>query len=52
MTVNVEDWQNKQAIMQLTSPNEMGELFKVMQLTKNLDLKLSGYTLKDMIYRL
>ncbi len=51
-TTQAADWQAKQAIMQLTSPSEMGELFKVIQLTKNLDLQLSGFTLKDMRYRL
>ncbi|OGT48882.1 MAG: hypothetical protein A3E82_04080 [Gammaproteobacteria bacterium RIFCSPHIGHO2_12_FULL_38_11] len=34
--------QNRQ-IMKLTSPNEMGELFKVMGLTKNYEAELMGF---------
>lgn len=52
ITQQAADLQAKQAIMQLTSPSEMGELFKVIQLTKNLDLQLSGFKLKDMRFRL
>lgn len=37
----------KQAIKQLTQPSEMGELFKVIALTKNLDLDLVGFQLHD-----
>jgi len=37
----------KQAIKQLTQPCEMGELFKVMALTKNLELALTGFQLND-----
>ncbi|WP_415582801.1 SAM-dependent methyltransferase, partial [Legionella worsleiensis] len=37
----------KQAIKQLTDPSEMGELFKVIALTKNLDIDLAGFLLID-----
>ncbi len=37
----------KQAIKQLTHPSEMGELFKVIALTKDLDLDLNGFLLND-----
>jgi SAM-dependent MidA family methyltransferase len=37
----------RQAIKQLTHPSEMGELFKVIALTKNLDLDLNGFQLHD-----
>ena len=42
-----EQFQAKQAIKQLTQPSEMGELFKVIALTKNLDLDLNGFQLQD-----
>jgi SAM-dependent MidA family methyltransferase len=38
---------SSQAVKQLIQPNEMGELFKVMALTKNLDLTLQGFLLQD-----
>lgn len=37
----------KQAIKQLTHPSEMGELFKVMALSKNLDRDFRGFQLHD-----
>jgi SAM-dependent MidA family methyltransferase len=37
----------KQAIKQLTHPSEMGELFKVIALTKNIDIDLHGFLLND-----
>ena len=37
----------KQAIKQLTQPSEMGELFKVIALTKNMDIDLNGFQLQD-----
>lgn len=37
----------KQAIKQLTHPSEMGELFKVIALCKNIDLDLNGFLLND-----
>lgn len=37
----------KQAIKQLTHPSEMGELFKVIALTKDLDFDLNGFLLND-----
>jgi SAM-dependent MidA family methyltransferase len=40
-------FKEKQALKQLTLPHEMGELFKVMALTKQLDLDLQGFLLND-----
>lgn len=40
------------AIHLLTSPAEMGELFKVMALGKNFDCPLSGFALNDKRHRL
>lgn len=37
----------QQAIKQLTHPSEMGELFKVIALTKQLDIALQGFQLYD-----
>lgn len=37
----------QQAVKQLIQPNDMGELFKVMALTKNLDLALNGFQYHD-----
>lgn len=37
----------QQAVKQLIQPNEMGELFKVIALTKQLDLALNGFQLQD-----
>ena len=42
-----EQFQAKQAIKQLTQPSEMGELFKVIALTKNIEIDLSGFQLQD-----
>ena len=39
--------QNKQAVKQLTHPHEMGELFKVIALTKDLEIDLNGFQLLD-----
>lgn len=36
----------------LTSPAEMGELFKVMALAKQFDHELSGFSIRDMRGRL
>lgn len=44
--------EEKQAIQLLTSPAEMGELFKVMALGKNFDLPLLGFRNHDQRYRL
>lgn len=38
---------NQQAVKQLTHPSEMGELFKVIALTKDLDVPLTGFQLHD-----
>jgi SAM-dependent MidA family methyltransferase len=37
----------QQAVKILTQPSEMGELFKVMALTKHLDFPLTGFQLND-----
>ncbi|CAM3031583.1 Uncharacterized ACR, COG1565 [Legionella steigerwaltii] len=37
----------KQAIKQLTHPSEMGELFKVIALSKNVEISLNGFLLND-----
>jgi len=37
----------QQAVKQLVQPSEMGELFKVIALTKGLDIDLSGFQLQD-----
>lgn len=44
--------QQSQQIQILTAPHEMGELFKVMAFTKNLDFPLQGFSLRDHRYRL
>lgn len=36
-----------QAVKKLTLPSEMGELFKVMALTRNIDAPLRGFALSD-----
>ncbi len=40
-------FRQQQAVKLLTQPNEMGELFKVMALTKAWDKPLSGFQLQD-----
>jgi len=42
-----ESFRATQAIKQLLQPSEMGELFKVIALTKNLTLDLNGFQLHD-----
>lgn len=42
-----EQFQAKQATKQLIQPNEMGELFKVIALTKNLEIDINGFQLHD-----
>jgi SAM-dependent MidA family methyltransferase len=41
-----------QQVKLLTLPSEMGELFKVMALTKNMDIPLQGFALQDLRNRL
>lgn len=41
-----------QQMKTLTLPSEMGERFKVMGLSKNIDLPVPGFRLQDMRYRL
>lgn len=43
----VEQLRAKQAIKQLTQPSEMGELFKVIALNKNMEIDLNGFQLLD-----
>ena len=45
-------WHVAQQIQKLTSPAEMGELFKALALTKNVDMQLQGFTLRDQRGRL
>lgn len=40
-------WQDSNAIKKLTLPSEMGELFKVMALTKDLSIPLRGFSWQD-----
>jgi SAM-dependent MidA family methyltransferase len=41
------DYRAQQAVKQLVQPSEMGELFKVMALTKSVQVPLSGFQLHD-----
>jgi SAM-dependent MidA family methyltransferase len=43
----VDQYQQSQAIKKLTLPAQMGELVKVIALSKELDLKLRGFELQD-----
>jgi SAM-dependent MidA family methyltransferase len=43
-----ENWGISQAIKKLVLPSEMGELFKVMALTKDLSVPMVGFEMKDM----
>jgi SAM-dependent MidA family methyltransferase len=43
-----KSYQTAQQIKRLVLPSEMGELFKVMALGKNITMPLSGFTLQDM----
>lgn len=52
MLGNAEDMTTNQAVKILTLPSEMGELFKVIGLSKDLDLPLQGFTLNDARRRL
>jgi len=49
---DVERWHVAQQIQKLTSPAEMGELFKVLALTRDLDIALEGFTFRDQRARL
>ncbi len=48
----IEVFEANQAIKMLTLPTEMGELFKVMALTKYLDIDLLAFQRNDQRYRL
>jgi SAM-dependent MidA family methyltransferase len=43
----LEQMSAKQAIKQLTQPSEMGELFKVIALSKEMDMTFNGFLLND-----
>lgn len=45
--IEPENFNQTQAVKQLTHPSEMGELFKVLALTKQLDCTLAGFQLND-----
>lgn len=47
LTDEREKVNNQQAAKQLLHPSEMGELFKVIALTKNNELALNGFQLQD-----
>jgi len=47
-----EHMQLAQQLKQLMLPSEMGELFKVIALTKNMDIDLQGFSLQDQRSRL
>ncbi len=49
---DVARWKAAQQIQKLTSPAEMGELFKALALTKNIDLPLAGFAMIDHRHRL
>jgi SAM-dependent MidA family methyltransferase len=48
----IEQLHTAQQIKTLTLPNEMGETFKVMALSKQLDLPLIGFHLRDLRHQL
>jgi len=52
VTNTVQQVQMAHAVKQLTLPGEMGELVKVMALTKKLDLALTGFSGRDLRSRL
>lgn len=45
-------YQDSQAIKKLVLPSEMGELFKVIALTREVNVPLSGFALQDMRHKL
>ncbi len=47
MEDSIEKINAQQAVKKLVMPHEMGELFKVMALTKNFDFPLQGFQLHD-----
>ena len=48
----VDQFTINQQIKRLTLPSEMGELFKVMALTKELDVPLLGFSNRNQIGKL
>jgi SAM-dependent MidA family methyltransferase len=47
MTDQTKLFKAQQAVKQLIHPSEMGELFKVIALSKNIDMPLQGFQLHD-----
>jgi len=47
-----QHYQHAQAIKKLLLPSEMGELFKVIALSKNIEIPLQGFSLKNDVHRL
>lgn len=47
-----EDFRAKQQVKRLTMPHEMGELFKVIALGKQVEQSLTGFTIQNQSYRL
>lgn len=43
----IQQYELSQQVKKLTLPSEMGELFKVMALTKGIDLSLKGFSLQN-----
>ncbi len=50
--VNQKDFEAKQQVKRLTMPHEMGELFKVIALGKNVEQSLLGFTIQNQPQRL
>ena len=48
----LEQFNANQQVKLLTSPSEMGELFKVMSLTRQLDHSLLGFSFQNKLHRL
>lgn len=47
-----QQWAHSAQIQQLTHPHEMGELFKAMALTKNIEMPLTGFDMFDLRHKL
>jgi len=51
-STGVKAIQKSQQIKQLTLPSEMGELFKVLALGKNIEINLQGFAIQDRLHQL
>ena len=49
---NAEWFQQTEGLKRLLLPSEMGERFKVMALTRNIDEPLKGFTMNNMLHQL